>query len=411
MASPEDQPYRPALRLHVVGAVVLVLFVGHGAAAVEPPGHRHKHTTRRRSPSNQVRTVTIPPARGLIVDRNDTVLAGNQVTEQIVLSRVEASEHPEVVGEVAALVGQTPAQVEAALKSPRYSPYEPVPVLENVPTTTVQYLEDAPEPVPRGGGRAGLPAHLPPGQCPGDPRARLRPLGGYVGELKDRRQGLHQMGQIGRSGLEMEYERYLRGVAGQQALSVNSHGDVVGVVHQTRATQGDTVVTNIDLGLQEEVESALTNVIQTDRKTPDKVDNNAIPAAPSGAAIVLNPQNGQVLAMASYPSYNLNEWVGGISQSDYRSLTAACQNQLDPACPLTDYAIDGLYTPGLHLQADHRHRLLDRPGCWGPTPTWTTPGPTPSRQRLHRGRLQVHRRRGQGTPARSTCPLPLQVSV
>ena len=63
-----------------------------------------------------------------------------------------------------------------------------------------------------------------------------------------------------------------------------------------------------------------------------------IPPAPNGAAIVMNPQNGQVLALASYPSYDLNEWVGGISQANFTALQASGAEN--------NNAIEGLYTPG-----------------------------------------------------------------
>ena len=80
------------------------------------------------------------------------------------------------------------------------------------------------------------------------------------------------------------------------------------------------MVLNLDTGLQEEVENALQSQILTDRHTPDEEDGGRKPPAPNGAAIVMNPSNGQVLAMASYPTFDLNEWVGGISTANFLSL-------------------------------------------------------------------------------------------
>jgi penicillin-binding protein 2 len=97
-------------------------------------------------------------------------------------------------------------------------------------------------------------------------------------------------------------------------------------------------VLNIDNGLQQEVQNDLQAQILADRKTPDQVDNGALPPAPNGAVIVMNPQNGQVLALSSYPTYDLNEWVGGISSANFASLQASGAEN--------DYAIEGQYTPG-----------------------------------------------------------------
>jgi penicillin-binding protein 2 len=149
--------------------------------------------------------------------------------------------------------------------------------------------------------------------------------------------GYTQGSQIGVSGIEAQYEQYLKGVAGRQALSVDASGTVVGTLSSTAPQIGDTMVLNIDTGLQQEVQSALQAQILADRQTVDKVDGR-IPPAPNGAAIVMNPQNGQVLAMASFPNYDLNEWVGGISAANFASLQQSGAENNE--------AIDGQYTPG-----------------------------------------------------------------
>ena len=78
--------------------------------------------------ANQIRAVPVEPTRGLILDRNGNPLVGNQVVEQITLSRVSAAQHPQVIGRLAALLGETTAQVQASIADPRYSLYKPVPI-------------------------------------------------------------------------------------------------------------------------------------------------------------------------------------------------------------------------------------------------------------------------------------------
>ena len=128
---------------------------------------------------------------------------------------------------------------------------------------------------------------------------------------------------------------------------MNASGNVVGTLSRTAPQIGDTVVLNIDTGLQEAVQTDLATQILADRKTPDAEDDNKLPPAINGAAIVMNPQNGQVLAMASYPTYDLNEWVGGISSANFAASASerGGEQQRHP----------GSVHARFDLQADHRH--------------------------------------------------------
>ncbi len=102
---------------------------------------------------------------------------------------------------------------------------------------------------------------------------------------------------------------------------------------------------NIDTGLQQAVQNDLQAQILADRKTPDQVDGGRLPPAINGAAIVMNPQNGQVLALASYPTYDLNQWVGGISSANFTALQQSGAEN--------NNAIEGQYTPGSTFKLDH----------------------------------------------------------
>jgi penicillin-binding protein 2 len=336
VGSPEEEDARPNLRLRIVGIVVLLLF---GVLVLRlwslqvVEGKTYAAAVTR----NQVRVVSVPSPRGDIVDRNGTVLASNVPQQEILLSRAEAAQNPSVIGLVAALVGQTTKQVQASVNNNQYSPYEPVPVAVGVTPATVQFLQTHPSEFPGVSVQTVAQRTYPQGGTTGTQ------VLGYVGDISSSylaahpNQGYTQGSQIGVSGIEAQYETYLKGVAGRQALSVDASGNVVGTLSSTAPQIGDTVVLNADTGLQEEVQNDLQNQILSDRKTVDAVDGR-IPPAPNGAAIVMNPQNGQVLALASYPSYDLNEWVGGISSANYTALQASGAEN--------DEAIEGLYTPG-----------------------------------------------------------------
>jgi penicillin-binding protein 2 len=355
VGSPEEEVSRPSLRLRIVGVVVLVLF---GILVLRlwtlqvVEGKSYAAAVTR----NQVRVVSVPAPRGDIVDRNGTVLVTNIPQEEILLSRNEAAQSPSIVGKVAGLVGQTPTQVEASINNNQYSPYEPVPVAVGVSTSTVQWLETHQSEFP------GVSAQTVAQRTYPQAGTTAPDVLGYVGDITSSylaahpNQGYTQGSQVGVSGIEAQYEPYLRGVDGRQALSVDAGGTVVGTLSTTAPQIGDTVVLNIATGLQQYVQQALQQQILTDRHTFDGVDGR-YPSAPNGAAIVMNPQNGQVLAMASYPSYDLNEWIGGISNANFQTLQASGAENND--------AIEGLYTPGSTFKIVTATAAL-QDGIWTP---------------------------------------------
>jgi len=337
VGSPEEEEARPNLRLRIVGIVVLLLF---GVLVLRlwtlqvVEGKSYAAAVTR----DQVRVVSVAAPRGEIVDRNATVLVSNTPQEEILLSRAEAVHDPAIVGMVAALVGQTPKQVQASVNNVQYSPYEPVPVAVGVTQDTVQYLQTHQAEYPGVSVQTVAQRTYPQGGT------TANQILGYSGDISSSflaahpNDGYTQGSQIGVSGIEAQYEPYLKGVAGRQALSVDATGNVVGTLSSTAPQIGDTVVLNVDAGLQKAVESALANQITVDRHTPDVANNGVLPPAPNGAAIVMDPNNGQVLALASYPTYDLNEWVGGISSANFSALSASGAEN--------NNAIDGLYTPG-----------------------------------------------------------------
>lgn len=125
----------------------------------------------------------------------------------------------------------------------------------------------------------------------------------------------------GRLGIESEYEKYLRGDHGRIFF-----GDATSSSNVDAVT-GDSVSLNIDGDLQREVYTAAKNIL-------------AEAGLSRGAAVIQNPQTGQVLAMVSFPSFDNNQFVGGLSQAEYESLFN------NPAKPLFNRVISGLYNPG-----------------------------------------------------------------
>lgn len=336
VASPDEVTSRPERRWMVIGGFFLVLFVLLVVRLfmLQIVEFKSSVATVR---ANSLRVSTIPATRGIITDRYGHPLVDNITTTEIRLSRAEAALHPTIKGALASLTGLSVKQINADLSNVQYDPYQPAPILANASASVVEFIK------------------LHPAEFPGvsilNVAQRSYPLGGnvgsqvlgYVGPITGAEiaahpnQGYSTDSTIGKTGIEAFYENYLRGKDGTSSIEVDANNNILRTVHTTQPTVGDTVVLNIDAGLQKALDGYLASDILNDRKTIDPV-SGIRPSAPNGAAVVLNVNTGAVLAMSSYPSYNLNSFVNGLSNAAFQ--------QLLKEGAFNNYAIQGLYTPG-----------------------------------------------------------------
>ena len=143
---------------------------------------------------------------------------------------------------------------------------------------------------------------------------------------------------IGKSGIEESMEKYLKGVDGVKKVVTDSLGNVSSEQIITEASSGKDVTLTIDYRIQNVVENALKNTLwnlQTGGYGKDPIYE-----AQSGSCVVLDVETGEVLAIASYPEYNINSFVDGISSSEWNSLISDAQK------PMFNRAISGTYSPG-----------------------------------------------------------------
>ena len=334
--SPDELESRPDVRLVIIGVIALVLFAVMVLRLFTLQVVDAKTYSKAVS-ANQIRTLPIPAPRGIITARSNTVLVGNLNSQEIVLSRQAAVQYPAVIAQVAALTSQTPAQVSKILANPKYDPYQPAPIMVDAPPATIQYLQEHPSQFPGVSVQTVSTRVYPQG---GTTAAHVL---GYVGAISASELAAHasagytQASQYGKAGLEEFYESQLHGTAGSESIAVNSQDQIVGVVSSKAPKSGNTLVLNIDLGLQQYLQAALGSQILIDRQTVD-TKSGKMPPAINGAAIVMNPNTGEVLAMASYPDFDVSQFVNGISQSDL--------NVILQSGALNNYATSGLYTPG-----------------------------------------------------------------
>jgi len=325
------------LRLAVLGVVVTSLF----AALTARLWYLQVLDTaefRVAAEANQVRLVYEPAPRGRILDREGRVLVDNRVVDVLTLSRVEAQDHPDVLPRLAALLGVSKDQIIDRIVDPKFSPYRPVPLALDVPEDKIVYIREHQEDFP--------------GVDNSQVTSRIYPQGslgahvlGYVGEitaeLEDRRDEGYRLGDdIGKTGVERSLEQYLRGEAGVTKLEVDSKGRRLRTLGQVAPIQGDDVQLTIDLDMQRLAEESLAQGLTAAQQHWDR-DQKKYFIAPAGAVVVLDPNDGSVLAMASHPTYDPSLFIDGISTPAFAALN-------DPAnhLPLNNRAIQGQYAPG-----------------------------------------------------------------
>jgi len=315
---------------------------------------------RQAAASQSLREVVVQPQRGLIVDDQGRPLVTNRTAWEVsvdrtLLAKLSSHDRQVVLHRLALAVRSPVKRIEQSLVTCgdpgskrgdcwNGSPYQPVPVATDVRQAVALRILEQPE---------DYPAVLAQQQSV---RAYPRPYGvnladivGYLspitaGELaqarKDHDDSVNGASTVGRAGIEEKYDRYLRGRPGYQQVAVDSMGRVLGDEGEVKGHPGDTLVTSIDARVQGVVEHALHDAITTARATYDPVTHRNY-RADSGAAIVLQAKTGRVVAMASQPTYNPAEWVGGISRAQLARLYSAKAGD-----PLLARAYQGQFAPG-----------------------------------------------------------------
>lgn len=307
--------------------------------------------------ANIARTLADPAQRGDILDRNGQVLANNVPSEVVSLDRSQfevpkptAADHnamaitpqgQQVLNRLSHVLNVPVATLVARLNDPKIAPYAPAPVATNVPQNALFTIEE----------HQALGDNQFPGVIAQDTPMRNYPnhqlaanVLGYVGQITAAQvtqtayKGDAVNSIIGDSGLEAQYERALHGTDGATVQAVDSLGNMVGTLKTTAPTPGQTLVTTLDLGVQTLVEQSLAQGIAQAQKDVDPTTGRIYPAT-AGGAVVMDPNNGQILAMASYPTFDPNQFVGGISTADYNALN---NNQH----PLINRVTQAAYPPG-----------------------------------------------------------------
>jgi penicillin-binding protein 2 len=337
-----EEPYRVspqmAIRIAILGVVAVALFAAlffRLWALQVISGEDYLAAAQ----NNQVRTFRVPAPRGPILDRSGNVLVENRAGTLVqlwpaALEELTPERRTAMLRRLSKLLNLPMKELNAAVRKGRADPLTPVTIKESVHEEKIGYLRER---------QASFP-----GVQIEEIQLRRYPFGalgahlfGHVAEisaeqLKTRADRGYAAGdRIGQTGVEAAFDRYLRGVPGVGEVRVDALGRVTsGRDYSQFPEAGYSVRLTLDAGLQRAAENAVRYGVRLALE-------NGEWAASGGAIVAMDPRNGEVLAMASNPSFDPSVYVGRVEPKKLARLA-------DPAAnyPTLNRAVAGLYPPG-----------------------------------------------------------------
>lgn len=302
----------------VVALLVVTLTVGLLARMFQLQVIEHdKYTTL--SKNNQVMILPIAPHRGEIYDRNGVLIAENIPVYNLQILPAAVKDLSTMIKKLTQIIDITPEEIKRFEKAKRqHRRYDKVTLKAKLTEAEVA--------------RFYVNQYFYPGVSIETQLMRHYPLKdimvdvlGYVGRINDRDLARIDRGEyagtnyIGKIGIEGYFEKTLHGKVGNQQVEVDASGRIIRVMKSVAPLQGNDLYLTVDVRLQQAAKQALKDEY--------------------GAVVAIDPQNGEILALASQPAYDPNLFVNGISYADFSIL------QNDPGRPLYNRAIRGQYPP------------------------------------------------------------------
>lgn len=306
-----------AANVMVVG---LMLFLTGGFFRSQVIQHT-KYTLQ--AETNRLRELPLPAPRGVIYDRNNKIIADNVIGYAVSILVQREDSLRAVLQRLSGTISLTSGQIDQTIRRFRRAPGRPAVILPDAAFDVVSVLEEH---------RTQFPGLI----IDSSPR-RFYPDGeiassfvGYTGEISESELAKvsdedYKAGQqIGKRGLEKQYESELRGQEGSQFVEVDARGRIVrqeGARADLPPVAGPPLYTNIDMDLQRVAAGLFGDSLQ-------------------GGIVAMDPKTGAVLALYSAPSWDANRFIGGIPLQYWDSL------RTDPRRPLYNKALQGAYPPG-----------------------------------------------------------------
>ena len=353
-------------RTLLAGAGVLVIMglLGGRMGQLQVAGHQRYATL---SQANRVKLVPIPPNRGLIYDRNGIVLAENRPNFQLLLTPEQVPDMDATLAGLGEILEINDAEMDRfeGLRA-RSRRFEALPLKVRLTDREVAAFAANRHRFPGVEVEARLSRHYPHG-------AHAAHAIGYVGRINERelrrvdRRRYGGSSHIGKTGTELQFEERLHGHAGLEQVETNALGRVIQPLGRRAPEPGDDMVLTLDSRLQRVAEVAMGDE--------------------SGSIVAMDVRTGDILALASMPSFDPNIFVNGVDRATYAAL------QENPERPLFNRAVRGQYPPGSTIKPFIGLAGLEH-GIFDPEDTVFCPGHFSIDNVNHRWRCW--RRRGHG---------------
>jgi penicillin-binding protein 2 len=305
--------------------------------------------------SIQSRDVVTPATRGLIVDSSGVPLALNRVGVAITVDRTKLDRQPDKgvtvlqslstllkieyrdVFQRTRLCGELPKGQRAGCWTG--SRFQPIPLTKEADPELALRIVERPDQYP---GVSATPVSIR--NYPANAGANAAHLLGYIGPLTEEDlsgangRSYFRSESIGKAGLEIQYDEYLRGSPGIKTVIVDRKEAVTSTTQNSKPVGGNHLVTSIDVRVQAAAESALADAVRRARSMGYPSDG--------AAAVVMDVRNGQIIALASYPTYDPNSYERGLTVAEAKNLYSE-----KAGVPALSRALQGLFAPASTFKA------------------------------------------------------------
>ena len=276
---------------------------------------------------NRLRAIPIAAMRGIMYDRNGQILVGSRPSFMVTYVPTKDSMTDDELKELSQLINQPEDKLREKIQKVK-SAYVPTVLATDLTQDIVTKIEERRNELP------GISVDVQPIRYyPYNEMAAQ--IFGYVGQIDEEdmkrlegQEGVSNITQIGRAGLESYYDDILRGKDGGRQVEVDAAGSPVKEMERKNPVAGHNIHLTIDLNLQQAAEDAM------DKQVANGIGTHGI------AAVAIDPNTGAVLAMASRPSFNPNWFTRGITAKEWAQIND------NPNHPMENRAIAGEYPPG-----------------------------------------------------------------